>query len=175
MCTHRICLLPALSLSLAQTMEPFIQGFEQNLAAVVERENLTTMAAVGIAAACVILVPIGRRFAWHMWNASKGAYEKAIGTEDIEVPEELAEALERQQQQQQQQVQQQVQQQAVTPTNSKVKADENGQLIIYSKSADIKGNLLPDFEQQTQSILLNFCVRLCLLNLRLSHSSLQQH
>ena len=140
---------------------PFIGGFEHNMAAkaTADANGATAFAAY---TAFRMLWPVGRRLFWHVHDKAKGilVQDQDAG---IDLSEEEAEALRQQQQQQmrqqmQQQDQQQRQQPLVrqqeqlqTPINSKVKADESGKIIIYSKSPDPKQVLLPDFDEQAKS------------------------
>ena len=108
---------------------------------------MTATVAAAIAAGRA-LPPIGRRLVWHMWDAAKGAWAKIDGVDDVELPDEMVVALQAQQQQQLLPQQQQQQQQAqATPSNSKVKVHEKGELKIYSDSPKVTPNLFEHFDK----------------------------
>ena len=92
-----ICIYLSLFLSPVKTMEgSFALGFGHNMAVAAEPENTIAIALAALATARILL-PVGRRLAWHLWDIAKGGWQK-VDADEVGISEKLATTLQQQQQ-----------------------------------------------------------------------------
>ena len=103
------------------TGEPFMRCFPANVEALRDQQNFTAMIATGFALGRM-LMPVGRqglRMAWHALDRATGMWRKIDDEEEVDLPEEIANAMGL------------TQQPLVTP-NKKVKDGPPGAMAIHS-------------------------------------------